>query len=63
VSREDVGSSRLPSSQIGRSVKDLLSAIGDVCDRYTESTAVSLNCPAFMVMKKTTLELNAAEVP
>ncbi|KAM4525523.1 Fanconi anemia core complex-associated protein 100 [Odontesthes bonariensis] len=33
VRREDVGLSRLPSSQIGRSVKDLLSAIGDVCDR------------------------------
>lgn len=24
-----------PSGQVGRSVRDLLSAIGDVCERYT----------------------------
>ncbi|GAA6219867.1 Fanconi anemia core complex-associated protein 100 isoform X2 [Lates japonicus] len=31
--REDTGSSNLPSTQVGRSVRDLLSAIGDVCER------------------------------
>ncbi|KAM9424303.1 Fanconi anemia core complex-associated protein 100 [Pholidichthys leucotaenia] len=31
--REDAGLAKLPSIQVGRSVKDLLSAIGDVCER------------------------------
>lgn len=33
--REDARLSGLPSTQVGRGVKDLLSAIGDVCERYT----------------------------
>ncbi|XP_030610266.1 Fanconi anemia core complex-associated protein 100 [Archocentrus centrarchus] len=33
VRREDAGLSKLPSTQVGRSVRDLLSAIGDVCER------------------------------
>lgn len=35
VRREDAGLCKLPSTQVGRSVRDLLSAIGDVCERYT----------------------------
>ncbi|KAM6896853.1 Fanconi anemia core complex-associated protein 100 [Xenentodon cancila] len=31
--RRDVGLLRIPSSNVGRSVRDLLSAIGDVCER------------------------------
>ncbi|XP_071318087.1 Fanconi anemia core complex-associated protein 100 [Trachinotus anak] len=33
VGRKDAGLSNLPSTQVGRSVRDLLSAIGDVCER------------------------------
>ncbi|XP_040885075.1 Fanconi anemia core complex-associated protein 100 [Toxotes jaculatrix] len=33
VGRKDAGSSNPPSTQVGRSVRDLLSAIGDVCER------------------------------
>ncbi|XP_039991460.1 Fanconi anemia core complex-associated protein 100 isoform X2 [Xiphias gladius] len=33
VGRKDAGLSSLPSTQVGRSVRDLLSAIGDVCER------------------------------
>ncbi|KAK5601375.1 hypothetical protein CRENBAI_000555 [Crenichthys baileyi] len=33
VRRQEEGMSKLPSSQVGRSVGDLLSAIGDVCER------------------------------
>lgn len=36
VGREDAKSSKAPSTQVGRSVRDLLSAIGDVCERYTQ---------------------------
>ncbi|KAM9715406.1 Fanconi anemia core complex-associated protein 100 [Menidia menidia] len=45
VRREDEGCSRHPSSQIGRSVKDLLSAIGDVHERASalEATIKSRN--------------------
>ncbi|KAG7226406.1 hypothetical protein INR49_013817, partial [Caranx melampygus] len=32
--REDAGLSTLPSTQVGRGVRDLLSAIGDVCERH-----------------------------
>lgn len=35
--REDAGSSNLPSTQVGRGVRDLLSAIGDVCERYAQN--------------------------
>uniref|UniRef100_A0A3P8RNV8 FA core complex associated protein 100 n=1 Tax=Amphiprion percula TaxID=161767 RepID=A0A3P8RNV8_AMPPE len=31
--RKDAGLSKLPSTQVGRSIRDLLSAIGDVCER------------------------------
>uniref|UniRef100_A0A3Q1F375 FA core complex associated protein 100 n=1 Tax=Acanthochromis polyacanthus TaxID=80966 RepID=A0A3Q1F375_9TELE len=31
--RKDAGLSKLPSAQVGRSIRDLLSAIGDVCER------------------------------
>uniref|UniRef100_A0A8C7Z7Z9 FA core complex associated protein 100 n=1 Tax=Oryzias sinensis TaxID=183150 RepID=A0A8C7Z7Z9_9TELE len=30
---QEVGMSKLPASQVGRSVRDLLSAIGDICER------------------------------
>ncbi|XP_062298544.1 Fanconi anemia core complex-associated protein 100 [Scomber scombrus] len=33
VGRDDAGSSGLPSTEVGRSVRDLLSAIGDACER------------------------------
>ncbi|XP_005448206.1 Fanconi anemia core complex-associated protein 100 [Oreochromis niloticus] len=33
VGRDNEGLSKLPSTQVGRSVRDLLSAIGDVCER------------------------------
>ncbi|XP_030255035.1 Fanconi anemia core complex-associated protein 100 isoform X2 [Sparus aurata] len=33
LEKEDTGLSKMPSTQVGRSVRDLLSAIGDVCDR------------------------------
>ncbi|XP_022598956.1 Fanconi anemia core complex-associated protein 100 isoform X1 [Seriola dumerili] len=33
VGRKDAGLSYLPSTQVGRSIRDLLSAIGDVCER------------------------------
>ncbi|XP_061564700.1 Fanconi anemia core complex-associated protein 100 [Cololabis saira] len=33
VGRRDSGSLQIPSSNVGRSVRDLLSAIGDVCER------------------------------
>ncbi|KAM7381908.1 hypothetical protein PAMA_012660 [Pampus argenteus] len=33
VKRDDTGSSKLPSTQMGRSIRDVLSAIGDVCER------------------------------
>lgn len=36
VGREDARLSKVPSTQVGRSVRDLLSAIGDVCERYTQ---------------------------
>lgn len=35
--RKDAGLSNLPSMQVGRGVRDLLSAIGDVCERYGRS--------------------------
>lgn len=31
----DADSSKGPTAQAGRSVRDLLSAIGDVCERYS----------------------------
>lgn len=33
VEKEDTGLSKMPSTQVGRSARDLLSAIGDVCER------------------------------
>ncbi|TMS22181.1 Fanconi anemia core complex-associated protein 100 [Larimichthys crocea] len=33
--REDASLSKVASSQVGRNVRDLLSAIGDVCERAT----------------------------
>ncbi|XP_073346064.1 Fanconi anemia core complex-associated protein 100 isoform X2 [Pagrus major] len=33
VEKEDTELSKMPSTQVGRSVRDLLSAIGDVCER------------------------------
>lgn len=35
VGEQEVGFYQLPATQVGRSVKDLLSAIGDICERYT----------------------------
>lgn len=34
---EDADSSRGPTVQVGRSVRDHLSAIGDVCERYSNT--------------------------
>lgn len=34
---EDADSSRSPTVQVGRSVRDHLSAIGDVCERYSDT--------------------------
>lgn len=36
VERRDEALSNQPSAQVGRSVGDLLSAIGDVCQRYVQ---------------------------
>lgn len=36
ASREDAGSLQAPSTQVGRGVRELLSAIGNVYERYTQ---------------------------
>ncbi|PWA14144.1 hypothetical protein CCH79_00016773 [Gambusia affinis] len=54
VRTQEDGLSKRPSSQVGRSVGDILSAIGDVCERYTNRrTSV-----CFRIMSTTRDEFN-----
>uniref|UniRef100_A0A3Q2W4I9 FA core complex associated protein 100 n=1 Tax=Haplochromis burtoni TaxID=8153 RepID=A0A3Q2W4I9_HAPBU len=75
--RVDEGSSKLPSTQVSRSVRDLLSAIGDVCERYASSVLKTviksknqflrlLNhavSVSFLLMADTTTDLPIKEKP
>ncbi|XP_006801024.1 Fanconi anemia core complex-associated protein 100 isoform X1 [Neolamprologus brichardi] len=73
--RVDEGSSKLPSTQVSRSVRDLLSAIGDVCERASVlktviksknqflrllNHAISIS---FLLMADTTTDLPIKEKP